>query len=430
MPQVSLTDRFAAGAKSPEIQTDYFDDNPKTRGLCLRVSSVGRKTWCLLFTSPKDRKRARMTLGGYPATSLARARTLAIEAHSHLDEGRDPRDVAAQHAAGAMTVAGMIESFLEKHARPNLRSAGEIERRLMRNVAPIIGSMKACDLHRRDMNRVVDPVLARGRRVEASRVFEDFRAVVRWAVARGDLDHNPFDGMKKPNGSAPRERTLSDDEIRAVWNGLPTVLARSQACQRIIKLCLVTAQRLGEVAGMEAGELDLKAATWIIPGRRTKNARTNIVPLSTMAVDIIGEAMTDAGKDAKWLFPKKDRKSPLPIEVVDKTVKRANQPSEEAPLGRFGTPHWTPHDLRRTALTNFAALGIPPIVAGAVANHISVTKATITLAVYTQYTYEKEKREALNLWSDRLRKIVCPLNVSGLAPDRDPHNGHQEKNQV
>jgi hypothetical protein len=56
------------------------------------------------------------------------------------------------------------------------------------------------------MNRVVDPVLNRGRRVEAGRVFEDLRAVVRWAVARGDFEHNPFDGMRKPVGSIPRER--------------------------------------------------------------------------------------------------------------------------------------------------------------------------------------------------------------------------------
>jgi len=53
MAQLALTDRFIAGAKSFEIQTDYFDDNPKTRGLCLRVTNGGRKMWCLLFTSPK-----------------------------------------------------------------------------------------------------------------------------------------------------------------------------------------------------------------------------------------------------------------------------------------------------------------------------------------------------------------------------------------
>ena len=64
-------------------------------------------------------------------------------------------------------------------------------------------------------------------------------------------------------------------------------------------------------------------------------------------------------RDARWLFPRKDGKGPLPIEVVDKTLYRANEPSEDRPLGRFGIPHWTPHDLRRTALTNFAATGHP-----------------------------------------------------------------------
>ena len=406
MPKVALTDRFVSGIKTSEIQEDFFDDNPKTRGLCLRVTSTGTKTWCMIFTSPKDGKRARIKFGTYPATSLARARTFAMEARHHLEDDRDPREVAAQRAAAGMTVEGLIESWLEKHARPNLRSAGEIDRRLAKNVTPIIGGLKLADLHRRDMNRVVDPVLARGAPREAGCIFEDLRAVVRWAVRRGDLEHNPFEGMEKPASSKPRDRTLSHAETQAVWNGLPTVLAKSKPCQRIIKLCLVTAQRLGEVTGMESGELDLNAKAWTIPGRRTKNAHTHQVPLSDMAVEIIREALADAGKGAKWLFPKKDGKGPLPIEVVDKTVNRANRPDEDRPLGRFGVAHWTPHDLRRTALTNFAAMAIPPVVAGAVANHISVTKATITLSVYTQYTYEKEKREALDQWAKRLAVIV------------------------
>jgi (2Fe-2S) ferredoxin len=106
-----------------------------------------------------------------------------------------------------MTVAAIIESFLEKHARPNLRSADEIERRLAKNVTPVIGSVKLAELHRRDMNRVVDPVLKRGRRVEAGRVFEDLRAVVRWAVARGDLvaarDHRPRAGRDRARAGQP-----------------------------------------------------------------------------------------------------------------------------------------------------------------------------------------------------------------------------------
>ena len=117
MPRVSLTDRFVAGAKSAD-QTDYFDDLTNARGLALRVSRSGRKTWTLIFTPPGETKRARMTLGTYPATSLAQARTLAIEARGHLETGRDPRVVFAAQAAGTMTLEMLIESYLEKHARP------------------------------------------------------------------------------------------------------------------------------------------------------------------------------------------------------------------------------------------------------------------------------------------------------------------------
>jgi integrase len=67
---------------------------------------------------------------------------------------------------------------------------------------------------------------------------------------------------------------------------------------------------------------------------------------------------------------------------------------------------WTAHDLRRSALTRMAALGIEPIVLGHVANHRTTTKAGTTLGVYVQYVYEEEKRKALDLWADRLEEIV------------------------
>ena len=120
MPRVSLTDRFVAGVKAAD-QTDYFDDRASTRGLALRVSKGERKTWTLLFTPPGATKRARMTLGTYPAIPRT-GRTLAIEARGHLEQGQDPRAVLAAQATGAMTLGAIIESFLEKHARPDLRA--------------------------------------------------------------------------------------------------------------------------------------------------------------------------------------------------------------------------------------------------------------------------------------------------------------------
>src|SRR5262249_60809757 len=87
----------------------------------------------------------------------------------------------------------------------------------------------------------------------------------------GALDHSPMDGMRKPAEAKPRERTLSDDEIRLLWRVLPKALPRSKAIQRIIKLCLLTGQRVGEVSGMNRDELDLERRVWTIPGTRTQN---------------------------------------------------------------------------------------------------------------------------------------------------------------
>jgi integrase len=417
MPRLTLTDRFAAGAKATQgTRVDYFDE--KNPGLALRVSPGGRKAWTFHFTSPKDDKRARITLGTYPATSLATARTRATEARTLLEGGRDPRDVFADQAAGAMTVGTLVTSYLEKHVRPNLRTAKETERRFNKNIVPVIGGVRLAELHRRDINRVVDPILARKRPTEAAHAFEDIRALLRWAVARGDLDRNPAEGMKKPPTSGPRERVLSDEEIRLVWNGLPLAVAKSTASQRIIKLCLVLLQRVGEVSGMRRAELDLPSRTWLIPGSRTKNSYEHSVPLSNFAIEIIQDALKGLDADQQFVFPNAEGDGSLGGRAVAKTIAAAHSPTKERPLGRFGTAHWTSHDLRRTGVTGMAQLGIQPIVLGHVINHRSVTKAGVTLAVYAHYGYEKEKREALQLWADRLTGIVMG-GASAVLPLRN-----------
>lgn len=400
MPKVALTDRFCIGAKPDSTgRTPYRDTT--TKGLELLVSDT-TKAWYWRFTSPKDGKRAITKLGTYPATSLAEARARALEARNLVEAGSDPRD--AFKASGAdLTVADLIDSYMAKHVRPNLRRAGHMEKRFQKDVRPKIGGVRLADLHRRDINRVLDSILSRGSPTQARLVFQDLRALLRWAVARGDLDHSPMEGLPKPGAEKPRERVLSDAEIRTLWHSLPGGLRKSKACQRIVRLLLVTGQRVGEVAGMRRDELDLKARTWALPGSRTKNGQPHLVPLSDLAVEILEEAPQEAG-EGLFVFPCGE--GHLAPQAVARTIVRANAATEKLPLGRLGVAPWSAHDLRRTVLTNFAKLGIQPVVAGAVANHLSVTKATVTLSVYTQYTYDREKREALELWADRLRAIV------------------------
>src|SRR6516225_9918603 len=260
--KLQLTDRFCQHAKSEAPQTDYFDET--VPGLALRVTSHGTKAWTFLWGKP----RRRITLGRYPSLSLASARAAALEAK----EGRTQ----------VMTVAELVDRYLE--ALKGKRSFSQIQRQLRRDVLPIIGSVPLRYLHRRDVTRVLD---AKSAPIAARRVFEDLRAMVRWAVARGDLDHNPIDGMKGPPTSKPQERVLTDDEIRVLWTSLPKL--GSAACQQVIKFCLVTGQRIAEVVGLSKSELELVRGVWNIPGSRSKNDHPHSVPLSRIALEIISE---------------------------------------------------------------------------------------------------------------------------------------------
>jgi integrase len=193
--------------------------------------------------------------------------------------------------------------------------------------------------------------------------------MLRWAVARGDLDHNPIDGMKGPSISKPRSRTLSDAEMRQLWNGLSEA---SQGHAKVLKLCLATGQRLGEVCGLRPSELDLEKKVWNIPASRTRNGHPHSVPLTDLALRLI------AGADP-----------------MDGVLPSRSQVSNWVLDHQFGLSHFTAHDLRRTVLTKMAELGVAPIVLGHVANHRTTTKAGMTLSVYVHHQYEKEKREAL-----------------------------------
>jgi integrase len=147
--------------------------------------------------------------------------------------------------------------------------------------------------------------------------------------------------------SKARERVLTDEEIRALWQTLPSL--RSIACQQAIKFMLVTGQRIGEVVGMRKDELDLKHGAWNIPGSRTKNGFPHSVPLSRLALEII----RDNGGEFR-----------IARLTVSDTIRDQLQ---------FDWPRWTAHDLRRSALTGMAKLGVAPIVIGHVANHRTTT---------------------------------------------------------
>jgi len=391
MMKVDLSDRFIAGLKGRDKPTDYFDK--KARGLNLRVTPNGVKAWSVMFTSPEDGKRARLSLGTYPATSLATARTRAIEARGLVEDGKDPRQVkkkAKASESGPMTVRVLADEYLTKYAA-KLRGHREIRRKLDVEILPVIGDVALASLHRRDIHRVLDRIKERGSISMSSRTFTDIRSMLSWAVERGYLDNNPAARMKEAPTVEPRERYLSEAEIALLW---PALSKFKKPVELALKLALVTGQRIGEICGMTEGELELAKNVWIIPSDRCKNGYEHTVPLSDMALSLIAEARTLSG-GTRLLNCTPDRISHVLGYYMDSLPVQG----------------WRPHDLRRTMCSHLAELGFSPMVIGSVVNHRQVTQFGVTNKTYIQYTYDKEKRQAVDAWADRLAAIV-----SGDAP--------------
>jgi integrase len=400
MPVVNFTDRFLRTLKPGALAVEWFDED--TRGLSLKLNPGGAATWYFNYTRRADAMRRRVQLGKLSALGLKDARLRATKMAGLVADGRDPAgDRRAER--DALTVADLVDQFFDQYAKEK-RTGKRQHQMLVKDVLPILGRSKAGAVTRRDIGRITDRMTGRGVTIGASRTFEIVRKMFNWALEKGLIEQNPCLGMKKPFQTRRRERVLSTDEIRAVWNGLADA-SISRDGQHVLKLCLITGQRLGEVAGMSRDEFNFETKIWTIPSWRSKNGHAHRVPLTDMAFEIIEQALARASTE--FLFPGYGKDDALKSSSVGKAVRRCS--------GELGVEHWTCHDLRRTAATCMADLGVAPHVIGHVLNHRTVTKASVTDQVYNRYSYDREKRAALELWSTQLALIISGKSVNVVA---------------
>ncbi|MCA9219925.1 MAG: site-specific integrase, partial [Planctomycetales bacterium] len=232
-------------------------------------------------------------------------------------------------------------------------------------------------------------------------------ALFEFAVWQEIAESNPCKFVSA-GGFEPRERVLSDDELRSVWLALaaPDVidgLFISRQIALALQLCAVTLQRRAEVAEARLDEFDLTRGEWTIPAERTKNRRTHLVPLSDLALEIVTEAKAAAG-DSRHLFP-----SPRVNSDDDKPVTPAALSHAFRRLAaKIKLKDARPHDLRRTGATGLARVGVRRFDVSAALNHTSDTGgAARVTGTYDRYDYAVEKRAALELWAKHLRKVVA-----------------------
>lgn len=397
---LKLTARFVETVKPRAARFERRD--ALVTGLALRVTPKGVKSWTVVYSRKSDGRKRRFTIGEYPAFSLETARSEAMAVLARVARGEDPAG-DGEARKQAYTFRRLADAWIERHAKTNRTEGRLYDDRLMleKDILPAIGNTPADAVEKHDVIRVADAVLQRGAKVRANRTLSLIRTIYRWGGAEGLTRTDPTLGIRKRATERSRDRVLTDAELPVVWEALgKTDLPMTAGTRLAIKLALVTGQRIGMIEGMRRDELDLNEThpTWTVSGARTKNRELCLVPLSSLAVGLIRDAIAVAGEGSPFIFPNPSRTGPISAHAATRAMSRARK--------HFGVADFRIHDLRRTAATGLARLGVNPFTIGLVLDHVSTTKSSVTTKVYVKHGYDDEKRRALNRWAAHLEQFI------------------------
>ena len=416
----TYAEKIAGLEPTPGKRETLFD--PETEGLCLRTSLAGAKS---LYVVAKERggKQRWYKLGNYVESdqpggiTLADARNMAPEIVGRIKDGLDPVEKAEEEQKPeepeeGFTFAKLAEQFMARYVIGKRRGADQTQYIIDTYLLPAFGSREVSSITRSEINGLLDRIEDRkvkgsngktyGGPVMADRTLAALSKMFAWHMTRNDTFASPIvRGMRRTSPTErARTRILSDAELRALW----TVTEAGGSFNALVRFMLLTAQRRGKCAGLQWNDIG-DDGVWHIRPDETLAARekgtAGDLPLSDMALQVVrsqprlkSNEFVFSGRVGhfKGFNRSKDRLDELLLEAL-----RKDDPGAEL-------EQWTLHDLRRSARSLMARAKVPPHVAEIALGHVQGG----VLGIYDRYTYEAEKKEALDALAGLVERIVKP----------------------
>ncbi len=384
-------------------------------GLYLRKQTRDGASWTLRYHFAG--RQHWLTLGNYPDMPLAQARIEARAARVLLDKQQNPLSVR-RTALAEERQKGSFKTLCEDWYRAEVQARGlkypTVPRRYLdKYLLPKLGALPASEITPSDIARLLDGIKARVP-TAANDLLRFTRRIFAFGVRRRLVTSNPaadFSPRLDAGGTErPRSRALSLDELAQLFERMrktPNVGADNLLA---IKLLLALCVRKGELLGARWEEFDLEGSTqagavWHLPAARTKTGEGLDIPLVPAVTEWLN-TLRGMTAGSEYVFPKRrrdprERVPHMGIDTLNVALLRV----------KHGLPHFTLHDLRRTARTHLAALGVRREVAERCLGH----KLRGVEGTYDRHDYFRERRAALESWAALLLSIergdrkVAPL---------------------
>lgn len=407
----ALTELQLKNAKPSADKPQYEIRDGKIAGLFVRISKEA-KTFVLKYRF--EGRPLRLTVGRYPDLSLLEARNKAQDARSQIAKGIDPQAVKKKEKQKlADRVDGLVKQFIDEECKgPKFEKTGvplktswkNIKADLDHSKASLVESCGTRSIHHvtdADIASILKKVTAKRGPQAANNALKRMKAFFLWCrkPPRRLIAVSPCEGMDKPAEEASRERVVTDAELAAIRQGCDAV---GYPYGNIVKLLMLTGQRRTEVAAMRWTELDLDAGNWEMPGDRTKNDEPTIIPLSTLALDILKAVpcLNDT-----FVFPARGNEESH-FSGYSKCKKDLDK---KALIDGKALENWTQHDLRRTLATNLGRRQVAPHIIEHILNHKAASMSAVA-KIYNRYQYLDEKRQALQMWADHIQALASVPN--------------------
>jgi integrase len=371
----------------------------RERGLVLRITASGLKSWSFEYRSPLTRKTTRIS---FEATSLADARDIVHRHRVALSEGKDPsvqrkEAVTLQRVQFAQSVS--VQTSLDKYepgflADAPLKQASRRDRmvRLRRILAPLM-SRAVSSISQPEMVGFLDDVRTNNGPIAANRAHAEIRAWLGWAKLRSHAPENVLDRVPKQVSEKSRERArvLTDAELAAMMSAT----ADRSTFSDFIRVLLHTAMRRDEGASMQPNWFDFDERTITIPAVVSKTGRARTIPMAKAIVALLVMRVEGLAPDAYIFGEGSGFRAPLQGWDKQTTKLRAAMPAGE---------RWTLHDIRRTVATRMHKAKVHPLVVEDLLGHLTGIRKGVA-GVYNQAETVEDQRLALDAWGAQLAAL-------------------------